>query len=363
MAAAALALSSLGDALIYVVLPVSAAAFNVSLVWVGILLAANRIIRIFFYGGIAALGEKVGARKLALISAIFAALSTIMLWGLSGGPALLVARVIWGLSFAGLSLSVLAYAVTDKAHSGQNVGIGRSIHQIGPALALSAGAWLASQIGPRDIFLVLGVISLFAIPLVWILPRPTEPLPRKKTKWLPRPASFDLFFFVVGFTVDGVFLILVPLLLAQTVSLETATVTAGLILTARRLGEMILAPLAGKLGDSVGHFPVLIIASLAMAVGFGLLAVPYIIAGSALVILGRGAIAAAGPAAIADRAGEQDTLHRLAVMQTWRDVGAAAGPVLTGIALSQDFSISATYIGLAVLTVISLFSLRGLIKR
>ena len=228
---------------------------------------------------------------------------------------------------------------------------------------MSAGAWLASQIGPPDVFLGLGVISLFAIALVWILPKPTEPLPRKKTKWLPRPASFDLFFFVVGFTVDGVFLILVPLLLAQTVSLETATVTAGLILTARRLGEMILAPLAGKLGDSVGHFPVLIIASLAMAVGFGLLAVPYIIAGSALVILGRGAIAAAGPAAIADRAGEQDTLHRLAVMQTWRDVGAAAGPVLTGIALSQDFSISATYIGLAVLTVISLFSLRGLVKQ
>jgi len=362
LSAGALALSAMGDALIYVVLPVSAAAFNVSLIWVGILLAANRIVRIFFYGGIASLGEIVGSRKLAIIATISAAVSTFMLWGVSGGPALLVARVIWGLAFAGLSLSVLAYAVADRAHSGSRVGISRSIHQIGPALALSAGAWLASQIGPRDIFLVLGIISLFAIPLAVCLPKPTQRPPRKKTKLLPRPESFDLFFFIVGFTVDGIFVILVPILLSQTVSIEAATITAGLILTARRLGEMLFAPLAGRLGDSVGHFSILILSSLILTAGFALLAYPFIIVGSGLVILGRGAIAAVGPAAIADIAGGKDTLHRLAVMQTWRDVGAAVGPLLTGIALDQGFSISLAYIGLAVLTVLSLFSLIGLYK-
>jgi hypothetical protein len=106
----------------------------------------------------------------------------------------------------------------------------------------------------------------------------------------------------------------------------------------------------------------LVLSSLIVTAGFALLAYPFIIVGSGLVILGRGAIAAVGPAAIADIAGGKDTLHRLAVMQTWRDVGAAAGPLLTGIALDQGFSISLAYIGLAVLTVLSLFSLIGLYK-
>ena len=45
-----LSLCLFGDALIYIVLPVNAELFGISLAWVGILLAANRIIRTFIYG-------------------------------------------------------------------------------------------------------------------------------------------------------------------------------------------------------------------------------------------------------------------------------------------------------------------------
>ena len=46
---ALMSLALLGDSLIYAILPVYAANFGLTLPMVGILLAANRIVRIFIY--------------------------------------------------------------------------------------------------------------------------------------------------------------------------------------------------------------------------------------------------------------------------------------------------------------------------
>ena len=148
-------------------------------------------------------GEAVGPKNLTVIGAAVAAVSTLMLGLVDGGPLLLVARILWGLAFAGLSLAVLSYAVADKSRAGSRVGVGRSIQQIGPVLALSAGAWLTGIVGPREIFLILGVISLAALPLALFLPTVKNRPERKKTIWLPRPVPLDMFFFVVGFAVDS----------------------------------------------------------------------------------------------------------------------------------------------------------------
>ena len=56
VSAGVLSLASIGDVLLYVVLPVSAPAFGIGFVWVGVLLAANRLTRIVLYGAVAAFG-------------------------------------------------------------------------------------------------------------------------------------------------------------------------------------------------------------------------------------------------------------------------------------------------------------------
>lgn len=56
LSSGALSLGLLGDSLIYVVLPVNAEAFGVSLFWVGILLVENRVIRTFTCGFMAHFG-------------------------------------------------------------------------------------------------------------------------------------------------------------------------------------------------------------------------------------------------------------------------------------------------------------------
>ena len=52
-------------------------------------------------------------------------------------------------------------------------------------------------------------------------------------------------------------------------------------------------------------------------------------------LLFRGALASLGPAVIAaDLNAEQDAIGPLARMQAWRDLGAALGPLATGILLA-----------------------------
>ena len=72
-----LSLSLFGDALLYVILPVHADAFGVSLAMVGFLLAINRIIRTFAYGIIVKIAARIGLKTLCLIAAPTAVASTL----------------------------------------------------------------------------------------------------------------------------------------------------------------------------------------------------------------------------------------------------------------------------------------------
>ena len=129
-----LSLSLLGDALLYVILPVHADAFGVSLAMVGFLLAINRIIRTFAYGFIADLAERIGLKKLCLIAATTAVLSTLGYTLLNGAVWLSLSRVMWGLSYAALLLITLSYAAINPQKTGNRIGLSRSVEQIGPLL-------------------------------------------------------------------------------------------------------------------------------------------------------------------------------------------------------------------------------------
>jgi MFS family permease len=351
--AGVLSIVLMGDALLYVVLPVSAAAFGITLVWVGILLSANRLVRIVAYGAIARATQRLGVRRATIATACTGALSTLMFGLFEGGPILLLARLMWGLSFATLTLICLAYAVEDRKRAGARVGLSRAIQQAGPALALTAGAWLAGAAGPQTAFLVIGLASFIAVPFAMTLPRETKPADRERTPWLPRPQSLDLLFFAVGFAVDGVFTMTITLILADIVSLETAILSGGAILAFRRVAEAIVAPLGGLLGDRCGIGRALFASTMLSAAGLGAIAMGWVVSGAVAVIIGRAVLAAVGPAAVALRNTPRQILHRLAAMQTWRDFGAALGPLTSGFLLAR-VEISALYGAMVVLLMVAL---------
>ncbi len=348
-----LSLALLGDVLIYVILPVNAPLFGVSLFWVGVLLAANRIIRIFTLGAIASLAERVGPRTLAIATAVTSTVST-LIYGLGSGPTvLLIGRILWGLSFAALTLVIFSYAVADRSKAGTRVGLGRAMHSIGPALVALIGPFLAIEFGARFVFVIPGLATAISIPIAFFLPKEVRRPNPPKARWLPKPKKFDLFLFTAGLTVDGVFAVAITLTVAETSSIGTAMITGGVLIGIRRAMEAFLSPVGGLLGDRYGAQRLLCIATVVMAVGFVFLALGSAYIGGTLVVIGRAFIAALWPAEMAIRNSPEDTMHRLAVGQTWRDVGAATGPLIVGSILAL-MSLSDIYWITVVIVIIGL---------
>ena len=331
-----MSLALLGDSLIYAILPVYADNFGLTIPMVGILLAANRIVRIFIYTFISKLVSTFGARALCVIAAIIATLST-FLYGISAGffP-LLCARILWGIAYAILLISTLAYAVTKKSEAGTRIGTSQSIQRIGPIIALLLGTWLAAIWSPNNVFLILAIPTSFSILIALTLPKhvKTQPTQKRHSAKLTKPSILDLLFFIQGYAIDGLFAVSITLMLAEKTSLANAVIGGGALLALRHVGEALAAPLFGSLGDKFGAVRIFLISAASTILGLILIALNEVIFGAIVLLIFRGAIAALGPTIIAKQFDGSDTvLDNLARLQSWRDLGAAAGPIVTGFAL------------------------------
>lgn len=76
--------------------------------------------------------------------------------------ATVMGRLVWGFAYGVLNVTTTAYAIGDGQGTGRPVGLNSAVGMLGPALALSVGAWLAIVLGPREVFLLLGAIGLLA---------------------------------------------------------------------------------------------------------------------------------------------------------------------------------------------------------
>ena len=202
------------------------------------------------------------------------------------------------------------------------------------------------------------IIEEILLPIAFLLPKEGRKIRPRKKQWFPKPKKFDLFLLVIGLTVDGIFAIGITLTIAQTSSVGTAMITGGLLIGLRRVMEALLSPVGGILGDHFGSDRLLLISSVVLAIGFALLAAGLAFLGGTLVVVARALIAVLWPAEIARRTQEDETIHRLAVGQTWRDVGAAAGPLMLGTIVSV-VSLSNIYWFTTIIVLISIFFQRS----
>lgn len=333
---AILSLALLGDALLYAVLPLYAVDFGLTLGWVGVMLSANRFVRVFAYGFIARLTYTIGVRRMCVGASVVAAMSTAM-YGFGQGPGILFfARIMWGLTYAALLLVTLAYSVEYRAQAGVRVGVGRAIQRLGPVMALLGGAWLVGMLGPNTTFLVLAVPTALAIPLALTMPAYHGPeTQRDPPVALERPRPIDVLFFLQGFGVDGVFAISITLIFARDSSSELAVLLGGSLLAMRHFGEMFAAPLFGWIADRFGARHVFIASSVITIAGFVSIALGLTVFGAIVMLFFRGALASLGPALIVQSlAADASAINPLARMQAWRDLGAACGPLMAGFALT-----------------------------
>ncbi|MCC8429794.1 MFS transporter [Reyranella aquatilis] len=321
-----IAVCMIGDTLLYAVLPLYHQEFGLSLAMVGVLLSLNRWIRLVANSGVAHFGERIGPHALMIAAALGSALST-TIYGLIENPtAQILARVLWGISYASLNLSTLAYAVSDRTNAGKRVGASRAAIGLVQALSLVGGAWIVLELGARPVFLIFGAVTLIALGAAIVLPRlPAEPAAKKGFR-LPVPHRLEVWGFVMGFAGDGVFLLTLAFLMKDSITSVAPVMATALLLALRWLVEVSTGPIGGWIGDRFGARRIAIANAALLVSGFVLIALDHELLGALMIVTTRGMFNTLIPVLVIER-GHGTVLSSQASYSTWRDFGAAVGPL------------------------------------
>ncbi len=344
-----LAMTLPGDTVLYLLLPLHAAAFGVSLAEAGLLLAANRLVRILGYGWVARGYEVFGPRRACLVAVLAAACATTGYALLPGVWWLLPARLLWGLAFAAMNIATQALATAEPTGASRRSGASRGIIAAGPMIGLLAGAVMAELAGPRVVFLCLGAVSLLGLVFAWRLPDGEAVKLRAGGPRFALPQSLDVWSFVQGFALDGLFVLGLAFLAAQAMP-QGAALAAGGALAARYLAEVLLGPPAGRLAERFGAAQVLLVVTLASAAGLAVIGLGALWIGSLMVVGLRGLLQPLPAPVAASRAPPEERVAALARMATWRDIGAGVGPLAAGVLLPLVPAV-VLYVGAAVVLV------------
>lgn len=357
-AAFALGLTLPGDTVLYLLLPLYAAEFGVSLPEAGVLLAANRLVRIIGYGWVARFYSTHGARAACLLATFGAILATISYATASGVWLLLAGRLLWGLSFAALNLANQALPTAVMQGAPKRTGRSRAIIAIGPMVGLVVSALMAVQFGPRSAFVLLAVVALAAPLMAARIPRLAEKpaLGGPRFEW---PGPISLWSFAMGFTLDGLFIFGLGLLAAANYP-KGAVLAAGIAMALRYAVEVAFSPVGGHLAHHFGARLVVVLSSLGAAVGLALIPTEHLLwFGVVCVIVLRALVQALIAPMVAEAHPGAERVRALARQATWRDIGAGTGPLAAGL-LFPVLAPIAIYGGASVLLAATSLMLVGL---
>ena len=371
----------LGDALLYVALPAHAAELGLPLWSVGVLLGANRIVRLVTNGLAARAFCRIGGRLPMIAAAVWAAITTAM-YGLTPTfVPFLFARLVWGTCFSVLRLGAFTavLAASEPATRGRLIGVYQSLSRIGPVLSLLIGGLLVETIGYHATFALLGLATLPAILLALLLPAAAyQPRGHAGTaaaateqfaapgerwgwreRWLGgrRLVAVKVGMLANGFASQGVILATLTLALTDVAgTAEGAAALGGLLVAFRWGADLFLAPALGHLSDRIGRgrmIPALLVGEAVAVAGFALAADRAgLVAATIVVFLASTALTAASDAAAGDLAPTGRRAEVMSGYSDWIDVGAALGPPLAFV-LAEGLGLRASYALTAVLLTVA----------
>ena len=330
-AALTLALCLPSDVLLYLLLPMESQAFGITLAQAGVLLAANRLVRIFGYRHVLNFYARNGDRLTCMIAAGAATVCALGNSMLSGFAALLGLRLIWGLCFAALNLSTQVLATSEPAGAARRAGRSRAVIALGPMLALPLGGWLTLWAGPRPIFMILAGCCLVGLWVARGLPTTGHDLHStgRRFKW---PDSVAVWSFIEGVALDGLFIFGLSIQ-AQKILGGDAVLIAGGLMALRYASEMLLSPLGGRAAQRFGATSMLLLFSFLSALALTAFGSYWVIVGAAAVLVLRALQLPLVTTLVAERNPGTMRVSALASNAVWRDVGAGLGPLLAGLLL------------------------------
>jgi MFS family permease len=320
------------DVLLYLLLPMNTDAFGITLAEAGILLAANRLVRIFGYSYVVRFYARFGDRPTVMLAATVSALCAFGNSFITGFWWLLILRLGWGLTYGALNLSTQALATSEAGGAARRSGTSRAIIAIGPMLALPLGALISLHFGPRLIFLILTFFSLAAVLVAKGLPNIPHPMPTASGRRFKAPDSVAMWSFIEGVALDGLFIFGLSLQ-AQSVLGGNAVFIAGVLLALRYASEMLLSPLGGRAAASYGAVRMLVVFSALTTLALTAFGFHWLILGAGGVLILRALQLPLVTTLVAELNPGAARVQALAGNAVWRDVGAGVGPLLAGVLL------------------------------
>jgi MFS family permease len=385
----AVAAAILGDSLLYAVLPTGYEQLGLEVGMVGVLLSANRFVRLLSNPLAGWVVARLGAHR-PFVVAVFAGAATTAAYALGIGFAgLLVARALWGVCWSFLRLGgyLAALEAADDGNRGYYLGFFNGVTRFGSFVAVLTGGLLTDLLGMHATIYgfaalnLLGAVALLrerppapALRLVADPPRtnrderdgttpspgesaPAEP-PDPGLRW--RLAAVYAAVFVHGLAISGLVTATLGLWLRTLYGTRVAIVAlpvgvatlTGVLLGARFLADVLWGPVAGHLSDRYGRRAFALgaggleaLALVALSLGLGL---AWTVGAALLLFVAATALQAALDATAGDLAPPARRSRTMSWYATWLDLGAAAGPLL-GYLAAAGLGLDWRYRGAAIL--------------
>lgn len=361
----AIGLSLAGDSTLYTVLANQTEVVGISLASVGILLGANRLIRIPGNPLAGAWYDRLGRRPLFLLGLVLGVLSTAAYGWAYGFWPMLAARLLWGVSWS--LINVGGYTMVVDRSTPQDRGRMTGVYQVSYLLGLAAsplvGGGLTDALGFRAAVRACAglqaaglLVAVLALPETRVVVRGQSSttassgwgVHRAVAGWVaalrgadPGLLAVAALYLVTFFVSNGVLMSSISLYLGQRwgeqVSLGRAEVgvasLAGITLSLRAALGILSAPAAGVVSDRLrSRWPVVYAAMGLAGGGFLILILPVpvwaVLAAVGMVSAGAGALIAVLAALAGDRIVGGRPGATMGAMATAGDVGSAAGPLV-----------------------------------
>lgn len=342
-------LVALGFGLVAPVLPQFATSFNVGVTAATVVVSAFAFCRLIFAPVGGALIDRLGERKVYLTGLVIVALSTLATGLAQNYWQMLIFRGLGGLGSTMFTISAAALLVrlAPVDARGRVSSYYASAFLIGNIAGPVFGGLLGS-LGMRLPFFIYAGALIVATAVVAIFLREgrrrepgsdtQEPMLMAEAMRQARYIGALAGAFANGWCSFGMRVAIVPLFAAQ--AFDNGAKIAGISLACFAVGTAAVVLFAGRLADSVGRKPLIVVGFLVTGVTVGTLGLvhdPWLfIALSVIAGMGGGILNPAQQAVVADVIGKERSGGKvMATYQMVQDAGTISGPIAAGVIVDK----------------------------